>query len=54
VIRSYEPGEDWFWNYDTEQSVAGPDLAPPEHHPKDQGTPGPVARVPDDWRSHLH
>jgi hypothetical protein len=54
LIRSYEPGEDWFWDYRTEQMGAGPRLAPPEHHPAAQGVPGPRSRVPADWQDHLH
>jgi hypothetical protein len=54
VIRSFEPGEAWFWNYETEQAMEGPQLAPPESHPEDQGVPGPVDRVPDDWRERIH
>jgi hypothetical protein len=54
LIRSFEPGEDWFWNYTTEQFYDGPALAPPEHHPLDQPTPGPAGRVPADWQRHLH
>ena len=54
VIRSFEPGEDWFWNYETEAYAYGPALAPPVHHPLDQPTPGPAGRVPDDWERHLH
>jgi Zn-finger in ubiquitin-hydrolases and other protein len=54
LMRSYEPGEDWYWNYDTEQSYTGPPLAPPVHHPEEQTTPGPADRVPADWRRHLH
>jgi hypothetical protein len=54
IIRSFEPGEDWFWNYETEDSFDGPSLAPPMHHPLDQGVPGPKDRVPRDWRFHVH
>ncbi|HYB49054.1 MAG TPA: UBP-type zinc finger domain-containing protein [Streptosporangiaceae bacterium] len=54
VIRSFEPGETWFWNFETEDSFAGPELAPPEHHPLNQGVPGPADRVPRDWRFHVH
>lgn len=54
VIRSFEPGEDWFWNFETEDYAFGPALAPPTHHPLDQPTPGPAGRVPDDWERHLH
>jgi ubiquitin-hydrolase Zn-finger-containing protein len=54
VIRSFEPGEDWFWDYTTEEAIDGPPLAPPEHHPLDQPVPGPAGRVPRDWERHLH
>lgn len=54
VVQSYEPGEDWFWDYAREQGVAGPDLAPPTSRPEDQPSPGPAGRVPDDWRDHIH
>ena len=54
VIRSFEPGEDWFWDYTTQQALRGPALAPPEHHPLDQSTPGPAARVPPNWRDLVH
>ncbi len=55
VIRSFEPGEDWFWSYQTDQFYeSGPELAPPQHHPLDQPVPGPEGRVPADWTSHLH
>jgi hypothetical protein len=54
VIQSFEPGESWFWNYETEDSFDGPPLAPPSHHPASQGVPGPKGRVPNDWRFHVH
>jgi hypothetical protein len=54
LIRSFEPGESWFWSYPEEQFYDGPPLAAPEHHPLDQPTPGPAERVPPDWRHHLH
>ena len=28
VIRSFEPGEDWFYNYETEDSFSGPRWPP--------------------------
>jgi hypothetical protein len=49
IIRSFEPGEDWFWNYDTNEYDDGPELAAPECHPEDQAVPGPDDRVPADW-----
>ena len=54
LITSFEPGEDWFWNYRDEQFYEGPALAPPQSHPADQPTPGPRGKVPADWRRHLH
>jgi hypothetical protein len=55
VIQSFEPGEDWFWDYEKESYVEdGPALAAPHSHPEDQPVPGPADRVPADWRSHLN
>jgi hypothetical protein len=39
IIRSYEPGEDWFWDYRRERAPLGPPLAPPEHHPSTSRCP---------------
>ena len=50
VMQSFEPGEDWFWNYATNELYeSGPDLAPPASHPEDQPALGPAGRVPADW-----
>jgi hypothetical protein len=54
IIRSFEPGEDWFWDYVREEGFEGPALAPPIHHPLEQTTPGPEERVPADWADLLH
>jgi hypothetical protein len=55
MIRSFEPGEDWFYSYATgEMYEGGPALAPPQHHPVTQPVPGPAGRVPADWQAHLH
>jgi hypothetical protein len=54
VIQSYEPGEDWFWDYSTDAAYDGPVLAPPTEHPSDQPAPGPTGKVPPDWQRHLH
>lgn len=53
-IQSFEPGEDWFFDFRTEEVLEGPVLAPPLDHPADQGVPGPADRVPDDWQDHVH
>jgi Zn-finger in ubiquitin-hydrolases and other protein len=54
IAQSFEPGEDWFWNYMTDEALDGPELAPPRHHPITQPAPGPAGRVPTDWVSRLH
>jgi hypothetical protein len=55
LIRSFEPGESWFWSYAEDRMYgSGPELAPPEHHPADQPVPGPAGRVPRDWQRKLH
>lgn len=54
LIRSFEPGEDWYWDYGSDEYYDGPLLAPPDHHPVDQPVPGPEGRVPPDWVSKLH
>jgi hypothetical protein len=53
VIQSFEPGEAWFWDYQIQQYVNGPDLAPPHAHPDGQPVPGPSDRVPSGWRQIL-
>src|SRR6202453_1105170 len=54
IIRSFEPGEDWFWNFETNDSFDGPKLVDPQNHPLDQPVPGPAGRVPSDWRFKVH
>jgi hypothetical protein len=54
VIQSFEPGEDWFWDYAAEVPFEGPELAPPSSRPIDQPRPGPTDRLPPDWEDHLH
>jgi hypothetical protein len=54
VVQSFEPGEDWFWDYTTEELFEGPVLAPPHHHPLDQPVPGPAGRVPPGWERLLN
>ena len=53
-IQSYEPGEDWFWDWVAEDFASGPPLAPPGSHPDDQPVPGPAGAVPPDWVERLH
>jgi hypothetical protein len=54
IIRTFEPGEDWFYDYRTDEGISGPELAAPEHYPLDQPSPGPAGRVPPDWEDQLH
>ncbi len=54
VVRSFEPGEDWFWSYETSSFIDGPELFPPASRPAGQAAPGPAGRVPSDWESHIH
>ena len=54
VVTSFEPGEDWFWDYAHDRAFAGPSLPDPQAHPVDQPVPGPAGRVPADWQDHLN
>lgn len=53
IIQSYEPGEDWAWDFRTEGFVEIPELAPPRSHPRRQTVPGPELRVPWNWQEQL-
>jgi hypothetical protein len=53
-LTSFEPGEDWYWDFRDEQAYEGPVLAGPQSHPSEQPTPGPEGAVPADWTKHLH
>jgi hypothetical protein len=50
LIQSFEPGEEWFYDYRTGQMSFGPQLAAPQSRPDEQGSPAPSDRVPADWR----
>jgi hypothetical protein len=52
-IRSFEPGEEWFWDFADGVDVEGPVLPPPQNHPDAQTAPGPSDRVPADWQRQL-
>lgn len=52
-IQSFEPGEDWWWDYATQTMVEGPALAEPTSHPESQSAPGPADRLPSDWQQQL-
>lgn len=52
IVRSFEPGEDWFWHYGESEYYNGPELAPPAAHPENQPVPG--GNVPTGWQGKLH
>jgi len=54
IIASFEPGEDWFYDYEKRGMIKGVKLPPPHSHPEDQPVPGPAGRVPANWESLLH
>jgi hypothetical protein len=50
VIQSFEPGEDWFYDYRTGDVFDGPTLAGAPCHPDNQPVPGPEGAVPRNWQ----
>jgi hypothetical protein len=54
VLQSFEPGEEWFFDYRSGDYLEGPVLAPPHSHPIDQPVPGPAGAVPVDWERQLN
>ncbi|WIX83501.1 UBP-type zinc finger domain-containing protein [Amycolatopsis carbonis] len=55
VARTFEPGEEWFWNYVEEVKYdQGPALVAPTHRPDAQPVPAPTNRLPADWETYLH
>ena len=46
MIASFEPGEQWFYDYRTGEFIEGSTLAAPHSHPLGQPVPGPADRVP--------
>ena len=53
IIASFEPGESWFYNFESKLFLEGPELAAPRWHPAGQPVPGPAQRVPKNWQSLL-
>jgi len=53
IMQSFEPGEDWMWDFDAAQPVPSVVLAAPSSHPDGQPAPGPKGRVPLNWRTLL-
>lgn len=54
IAASFEPDEEWFWDYHADDDVEPVPLAPPLHHPREQPAPGPEGRVPADWEDLLN
>lgn len=54
IATSFEPGEDWFYDYEKERMTKGIQLLAPHAHPASQPAPGPAGRVPPDWESQLN
>ncbi|WP_228403616.1 UBP-type zinc finger domain-containing protein [Pseudarthrobacter sp. L1SW] len=54
VVRSFEPGEDWFYEHTTKKFFRGPRLPDPQSRPPEQPSPAPAGKVPADWRERLH
>ena len=54
VVQSFEPDEEWGWDYEREIGVLLPPLVPPTSRPADQPSPGPADRVPADWQNRVH
>jgi hypothetical protein len=54
IVQSFEPGETWFWDYESKDYYDGPQLADPQSRPVEQSVPGPQDRVPPDWRTKIH
>jgi hypothetical protein len=52
-VRSFEPGEDWFYSFPDETYIEGAELTPPSSHPLQQPVPGPAEKVPPNWRQQL-
>ncbi|MFI8003298.1 UBP-type zinc finger domain-containing protein [Streptomyces sp. NPDC086010] len=54
VVTSFEPGEDWYYNFETQAVFDGPPLASPTSHPTEQPVPGPAGSVPSEWQQRLN
>jgi hypothetical protein len=54
IIASFEPGEDWFYDYEKGEVVRGAQLLSPHAHPASQPVPGPAGRVSANWESLLN
>ena len=46
VVSNYEPGEDWFSDYEKQRMINGAELLPPHSHPAAPPAPGPAGKFP--------
>ncbi len=54
LVQSFEPGEDWFWDYQTENYYDGPPWRRRSTTRSSSPRRDPEDRLPADWRRHLH
>jgi hypothetical protein len=54
IIASFEPGEDWFFDYEKQGMIKVVELLPPHSHPRNQPAAGPAGSVPASWESFLN
>jgi hypothetical protein len=54
VVASFEPFQNWYYDYETDKVFRAARLRPPNCRPATQPAPGPAGKVPPDWVSHLH
>jgi hypothetical protein len=52
-MQSFEPGDNWFWDFEAGSAVDHPPLTEPTSHPVDQSAPGPLSKLPADWMDHV-
>ena len=54
IVASFEPLQNWFYDYEKRRVFRAKRLLPPYARPSTQPSPGPAGRVPDDWESLLN
>jgi hypothetical protein len=54
IVASFEPLQNWFYDYRFKKVLKGPRLVGPRWRPENQPAPGPEGNVPENWESLLH
>jgi hypothetical protein len=54
IVASFEPLQNWFYDYRSKKVLKGPKLIGPRWRPETQPAPGPDGIVPANWESLLH